>query len=269
MSNQDQSANIVRVERRDNPYVVIDKTALLETELSWKAKGIHAYLLSLPDDWKIHERDLVNRAKDGRDGLRAGLKELIDKGYMKRTAVRNDMGKIERWETIVYEIPQNVVPESDFPQPESGFPEVDKPILENPTYTNYPSLPNNQLTNSSSSEQLANVFQTYQKNIEPMPSGIVQQKLLDDIDTIGHELVLYAIEEAAVNNKRSYAYMERIMRSWRLEGINTLEAAKARSEQWEKKGQQRKGFNKPTKEKTGGWGNAGNGSNQAASGFKY
>lgn len=94
---------------------------------------------------------------------------------------------------------------------------------------------------SSTSEHLAKVFQTYQKNIEPMPSGIVQQKLLDDVDTIGHELVLYAIEQAAVNNKRSYAYMERIMRSWRLEGINTLEAAKARSEQWERKSKNRAG----------------------------
>ncbi len=45
------SKTIVRVNKRSNPYVVIDKTALNDDRLSWKAKGVLCYLLSLPDDW--------------------------------------------------------------------------------------------------------------------------------------------------------------------------------------------------------------------------
>ena len=38
--------------KRDNPYLTIDKTALNDKRLTWQAKGLHAYLMGLPDDWR-------------------------------------------------------------------------------------------------------------------------------------------------------------------------------------------------------------------------
>lgn len=38
--------SIVRINKRDNPYVQIDHRVLEDTRLSWKAKGLLAYLLS-------------------------------------------------------------------------------------------------------------------------------------------------------------------------------------------------------------------------------
>lgn len=92
-------------------------------------------------------------------------------------------------------------------------------------------------TSSSSSEAQAEsetelVFKTYLSNIAHNMTPIEQGKLLDDIETFGSEMVLFAIEEAVTNNKRSYKYMEAIMRSWSNDKVTTLEGAKLRSKQW-------------------------------------
>ena len=76
---------IVRVIKdKSNPYVLLNKTCLSDDRLSWKAKGLHSYLLSLPDDWKIYTEDLKNRSKDGKDAIRSAINELIDLGYIKQ-----------------------------------------------------------------------------------------------------------------------------------------------------------------------------------------
>lgn len=97
---------IIRVAKRDNPYVVLDKEFLSNDDLSWKAKGLLAYLLSKPDNWQITETDLVRRSQDGRDAVRAGLRELEINGYLVRHQVRAPGGKFARTEYVVYERPE-------------------------------------------------------------------------------------------------------------------------------------------------------------------
>ncbi|TKI88055.1 DNA-binding protein, partial [Bacillus wiedmannii] len=40
--------------KKDNNYSVINNTGLKDKRLSWKAKGILAYILTLPDDWVFY-----------------------------------------------------------------------------------------------------------------------------------------------------------------------------------------------------------------------
>lgn len=61
--------------------------------MSWKAKGILAYTLTLPDDWTFHISELAQHAKDGEDSLRTGFKELKELGYVKRYPVRDENTK--------------------------------------------------------------------------------------------------------------------------------------------------------------------------------
>lgn len=96
---------IIRVAKRDNPYVMLDKEFLSNDNLSWKAKGLLAYLLSKPDNWRIAEADLVRRSQDGRDAVRAGLRELETNGYLIRHRVREPGGKFAHVEFVVYERP--------------------------------------------------------------------------------------------------------------------------------------------------------------------
>ncbi|RNB72153.1 conserved phage C-terminal domain-containing protein [Brevibacillus panacihumi] len=131
--------SIFRVRKNDN-YVVMNKTALRDERLSWKAKGIIAYMLSLPDDWTFVLDELSQHAADGKDSLRAGLKELKQFGYLHRFPIKEN-GKIVKWETHVYETPQEVLPEEEKPQkempqvekPEVEIPQMEEPLVGNPT----------------------------------------------------------------------------------------------------------------------------------------
>lgn len=63
---------IIRV-KKDSNYSVINNTGLKDERLSWKAKGILAYALTLPDDWTFHISELARHAKDGEDSLRTAF----------------------------------------------------------------------------------------------------------------------------------------------------------------------------------------------------
>ena len=115
---------IIRVEKQRN-FVAIDKTCLEDDRLSFKAKGLHSYLMSRPDNWKPILEQLSTVSKDKQASVRAGMKELEDCGYIIRRPVK-DNGKIVEWEHIVYEKPQK-----PSLSPQVGFPQVEIPQVEN------------------------------------------------------------------------------------------------------------------------------------------
>jgi len=97
--------SIFRIQKdRDNPYVMVNKQLLNNAELSWKAKGLLTYLLSLPDNWQIYEDEIVKHAKDGKDSLKSAIKELIANGYIERERIRNSSGQLKGYSYCVYEI---------------------------------------------------------------------------------------------------------------------------------------------------------------------
>lgn len=101
-----EEVSIFRVTKnKDNPYLMMNKHGVENPDLSWKAKGILAYLLSLPDDWQIYEKELVEHAADGKDSLGSGIQELIKAGYIERKRRRNEKGQLKDYEYRVYEVP--------------------------------------------------------------------------------------------------------------------------------------------------------------------
>lgn len=127
---------------KERDYTVLDNTFLKDKNLSWKAKGLFAYILSLPEDWKIYMSDLQNRATDGETSLRSAIKELTERGYIKQTRLKDDKG---RWASYAYVIIEK-------PHVENlnvDNPDVDNPVLLNTNNTKYLNKPN---TNSSKDE---------------------------------------------------------------------------------------------------------------------
>ncbi|MBA4535503.1 helix-turn-helix domain-containing protein [Brevibacillus halotolerans] len=111
---------IVRVIKRENPFVQIDKTPINDERLSWKAKGLLVYLISKPDNWTVVMEDLIKKAKDGRDSVKAGLRELEAAGYISRRQSRDENGKFDKMEFLIYEVPQtfdntDLLPEAENP----------------------------------------------------------------------------------------------------------------------------------------------------------
>ena len=99
---------VIRIQKNSN-YVVMSKVGLHDDRLSWKAKGLLAYMLSMPNDWKFYDDELEKHAKDGKDALKSAIKELKQYGYMRRERRHNEQGKFE-WETVVYEEPYTEKP---------------------------------------------------------------------------------------------------------------------------------------------------------------
>lgn len=82
------------------------KTAFLEdTRLSWKAKGLLAYLLSLPCEPSPTLKALVTKSTDGKASVSAGRKELEETGYLYRIQIRDD-GKFSNFEWLVFHEPK-------------------------------------------------------------------------------------------------------------------------------------------------------------------
>ena len=112
---------ILKCTNRDR-YVVLIQATVRDTRLSFKARGILAFLLSHPDNWKPNIRHLENSSeKDGRDSIAAGIKELIAHGYARRVTTRDARGRIESKELQVSETPifGQLKPVD---RPETGFP---------------------------------------------------------------------------------------------------------------------------------------------------
>ncbi len=97
---------IIRVQKdKNNPYVIINKGFLNNKKMSWKAKGMLSYLLSLPDDWRINVSDLVNRSKDGEKATYSTIKELVENGYISKDQGREAGGAFGQVNYTVYESP--------------------------------------------------------------------------------------------------------------------------------------------------------------------
>lgn len=103
-------------------WVVIDKEAAHDASLSWKAKGLLLYMLSMPDDWEFYVSELKNHASDGRDSTASGLKELEKAGYLVKTKKRDEEGKFKGYDYNLFEIP---LPENG--KPENGLSVNGKP----------------------------------------------------------------------------------------------------------------------------------------------
>jgi hypothetical protein len=106
---------IERAPRRTN-WTVIDQDTLNDPRLSFRARGILAWILDKPDNWRTTSTALARVGKEGRDAIRAALNELEDAGYLVRRRNRTDDG---RWymTTHVMEVSETnplVAPKTDF-----------------------------------------------------------------------------------------------------------------------------------------------------------
>jgi hypothetical protein len=123
--------SVIKRNKRSTPFVQIDKRPLQNKELSWKAKGILAYILSLPDNWQLYLNELKEHATDGRDSTASGFKELIEAGYIVKSRIRK-AGQFKGFDYIVSETPQTASPKTENPKtvkPKTVKPKTEKPQL--------------------------------------------------------------------------------------------------------------------------------------------
>ena len=89
----------------DQPYVMVDKAAINDARLSFKAMGLLVYLISKPAEWRVCLKHLATTHREGIDSVRSAMDELLACGYAKRTLVRNEDGTLGGTQTLISEVP--------------------------------------------------------------------------------------------------------------------------------------------------------------------
>lgn len=148
----------IRRARRSTKFTMMSNHGLHNKNLSFKAKGLLAYMLSLPDDWIFYQSELEERSTDGSSAIRSGLTELEEAGYLVKKRIRDEKGQLRGTDWIIRDEPvdpdeddeceEEEVEESADKQRKISLPECDeailgKPILENPIFDNGPLLSTN------------------------------------------------------------------------------------------------------------------------------
>ncbi|MFF2793972.1 DnaD domain protein [Lysinibacillus xylanilyticus] len=241
---------IFRVHKKVN-YVVLDKGFLNDTRLSWKAKGLLAYMLSLPDDWSFCISDLATHSKCSRESTANTVKELTKAGYIHKMQGRTNNGKFRKVELFVFETPQA--------EPDSDNPISDKPLMENPLTVNpQTEKPSLLINNKSLNNNLLNNEKNYRSYPlgENLPKPQTASQFYEDngfgslaahvsfkigrwIDDLSEGLVIHAMKRAVENNVLRWNYVEKILRDWTNKKLKTIEEVEADKHRFEAKKQQR------------------------------
>lgn len=109
----------IKRKRAGDNFTILSNDFLRDEKLSLKAKGLLAYILSLPDDWKIYFEEVENHHSDGVRGVRSAWKNLEEQGYARTVKVK-EKGRIKEWAKEV----------ADFKFPDSGFVDVENVDVE-------------------------------------------------------------------------------------------------------------------------------------------
>ncbi|WP_194891326.1 helix-turn-helix domain-containing protein [Catenulispora pinisilvae] len=80
--------------RQNGFFTKVPNLTVRDHALSFTARGLLAYMLSLPDGAREDVKTLANKSVEGRGAVSRALHELESRGYLARTKSRDDEGRI-------------------------------------------------------------------------------------------------------------------------------------------------------------------------------
>jgi DNA-binding MarR family transcriptional regulator len=90
---------IIRHDTPDTNFTILDNLTIRDHRLSWAARGILAYLLSMPPTWRTSAERLAAASPNGVTYVRSALKELETNGYLRRRKTQDERGQ---WTTELF-----------------------------------------------------------------------------------------------------------------------------------------------------------------------
>ena len=97
--------SVFKIEKNKD-YTIMSNYHLRDKNLSYKAKGLLSFMLSLLEDWDYSLNGLVSLSKEGIKAVRNILQELKDLGYLVIEKKQNEIGQFE-YNYLIYEIPHS------------------------------------------------------------------------------------------------------------------------------------------------------------------
>ena len=206
---------VIRVQKTKN-YTVMANYHLRDKRLSFKAKGLMSFMLSLPEEWDYTVNGLSAFATDGRDGVREALRELETAGYLRMGQSRTS-GKFGKTEYIITEKPFTG-------NPLTGKPITAKPITENPTQLSTKEVStkkeNKEVVSTSHDDGLSECVKFWQDNMLRDMTPFEFQTMESLIEDYSLEWLKEALKKAALlePSKRNMKYITGILKGWKQDG---------------------------------------------------
>ena len=100
--------SVFKIKKNEN-YTVMSNYHLRDKNLSYKAKGLLSFMLSLPDNWDYSLNGLVAVSKEQITSIRSTIDELKKQKYLKREISKDSKGKF-KYNYLIYEIPYDKLP---------------------------------------------------------------------------------------------------------------------------------------------------------------
>lgn len=213
-------------------FTTMNNTIVRDDSLSWKARGIFAYLWSMPDDWNFYETEVAKHATDGRQSLRTGLEELEKNGYLERTRSRDKLGKFGAPVWVLHDEPATTH------SPMSDYPTLDKPTSDYPTSGNR-TLLNKYLTKETSTNEIQEERDVYKAPLDKNEklsfirwpdslgamTGKVERLLLDvKQQGMSDKVIQKAIGITKYADPGTpYGYLKSVLSDWLSQGIYTMQ----------------------------------------------
>lgn len=95
---------MIRRGQRPERYLLVSNDVVRDVRLSRRARGLLVELLSRPDNWQINVAGLLEGGPEGRDAIRAALRELEEVGYARwETKQEPGSGKLAGRDLVVYD----------------------------------------------------------------------------------------------------------------------------------------------------------------------
>lgn len=234
------NANFEVIRKRQN-FTMIDNDLLKDKELSWQAKGVISFMLSLPTTyfengkpkvWIINRTNIVNNGKNGKSSVDQIIKELRANGYILLIKYVDKHNRTLGWRYKVYEqklispvesyltiklndeqvrcFYENVLaeyPEPDFPHlviPNVAFPDMENEVHNNTNKNK--TINNNIVINHINPQITINTMEQYlaiiHENISyDIISETLDKEMVDELVEIMLEVVCATTETIRISKQ--------------------------------------------------------------------
>lgn len=167
---------VFKIEKQKN-YTVMSNYHLQDRNLSYKAKGLLSFMLSLPEDWDYSMKGLVAVSKENIKAIRSILNELKDHGYLEIQQTRGEKGYY-KYEYLIREIPLEILQEKNNPDTQKGYTDTGDTEKEYQINTNKKNTKEQIVKNVKSNLPFVDLDE-----LNPLTHKLIKNKYIDIEDT--------------------------------------------------------------------------------------
>lgn len=192
-------------------YATIPNDILNSNDISFRAKGIWAYIYSKPDGWDFSIKNIASQSKEGIEAVRNAIKELENTNLLKRTKFQNELG---HWdiEYLLLEV-------------KDGKPYIGKPYIGKPYNGKSTNNSNTEISKKELSNKELYIKKTSKKPNKPEHSINYIEQLTEGENT-------KHLEDKFLISKKDVMYVAECLLNWAKAKGKTYKDYKAAMYNW-------------------------------------